>query len=92
MLPVWKAEDAEFTETHDPMSYYHELQLADFIDAIREDREPLVNGETGRKTVELITAVYRSQRDHKPIKFPLEAEDTPDFDGRLTHPLYSRSK
>lgn len=92
MLPIWKAEDAEFTETHDPMSYYHELQLTDFIDAIRENREPLVNGETGRKTVELITAVYRSQRDHKPIKFPLEAEDTPDFDGRLTHPLYSRSK
>ena len=90
-LPDWKAKDAAFTETHDPMSYYHELQLRDFLDAIANGREPLVNGVAGRKTVELITAIYRSQRDHQAIRFPLTPESGPDFDGRTSHPLYSRT-
>lgn len=91
-LADWKTEDAAFTEAHDPMRYYHELQLRDFLDAIENGREPLVNGEAGRKTVELITAVYRSQRDRKPIKFPLNSADDADFDGRLSYPLYSRTR
>ena len=37
-------------------------------------REPMVNGDDGRMSVELFTAIYRSQRDQGPIKFPLQAE------------------
>jgi len=34
--------------------------------------------------VEMFTAIYRSQRDGRPVKFPLDAQDgSEDFDGRL---------
>lgn len=83
-LQAWINEDSEFFNSIDATVYYIERQIEDFINAIKEDREPLVNGEEGRKTVELFTAIYRSQRDNKPIKFPLKAEiDRDDYDGRV---------
>ena len=61
------------------------LQDEDFCDAIISDRKPMTSGEEGRITVELFTAIYRSQRDNKPIKFPLEPEyNRNDFDGRIS--------
>ncbi|UCF95919.1 MAG: Gfo/Idh/MocA family oxidoreductase [Spirochaetaceae bacterium] len=84
MLEKWKQEDTEFFETIDAASYYHRLQIQDFLQAILEDREPLVSGEEGRKTVELFTGIYRSNRDGRPVRFPLEPEDDrQDFDGRF---------
>ncbi len=93
MLPGWQEEDRQFARTHDTMSYYHHLQIKDMLNAISEDREPMVNGEEGRKSVEVFTAIYRSQRDHTPVKFPLLAEkDREDYDGRLSYiPLTHRS-
>lgn len=46
----------------------HQRQLEDFVAAIREDREPLVNGEEGRKPLEIIIALYESARTGKPVK------------------------
>jgi hypothetical protein len=44
----------------------------------------MMTGEEGRKTVELFTAIYRSQRDNQVIQFPLVLEaDRNDLDGRL---------
>jgi predicted dehydrogenase len=57
------------------MSHYHYLQIQDFVEAILNDRPPMVSGEEGRKTVELFTAIYRSQRERRPIPFPLVSED-----------------
>lgn len=50
---------------------YHAIQIRDFLQAIQEKREPLVNGEEGRKAVELLTAIYRSGRTGEPVRFPL---------------------
>jgi predicted dehydrogenase len=58
---------ARFREVN-PTSHYHALQIQDFLQAVRDDRPPLVTGEDGRAVVELFTAVYRSQRDHRPIR------------------------
>jgi predicted dehydrogenase len=66
------------------MYHFHTLQIQDFLDAIEQGRSPLVTLEDGRRTVELITAIYRSQRDGRPVKFPLRPEDSSDFDGRLS--------
>lgn len=83
-MEVWKEQDSVFFRTINPMEYYIQLQVEDFISAIIENRKPLITGEEGRKTVELFTAIYRSQRDGKPVKWPLEPElDRQDFDGRL---------
>ena len=49
----------------------HAAQLADFVAALRENREPLVNGEEARKSLEIILAVYRSAREGREIKLPL---------------------
>jgi Predicted dehydrogenases and related proteins len=91
LLELWQSQDREFADAHDVMTYYHQIQIADFLDAILEDREPMVNGEEGRKVVEIITAIYRSQRDRAPVRFPLAAEpDRGDYDGRMGYPLFSR--
>jgi predicted dehydrogenase len=48
-----------------------ERQIEDFLNALEENREPLITGEDGRRTVELFTAIYRSTRENAPVKFPL---------------------
>ena len=83
-LEKWTKEDSEFFNSIDPTVYYMERQIEDFLEALEEGCESLVSGSDGRKTVELFTAIYRSQRDNKVIKFPLNPErDRDDFDGRL---------
>ena len=84
LLPQWQAEDEARCQQVDVMSHYHALQIADFLDAILADRLPAVDGREGRKHVELFTAIYRSQRDRRPVPFPLSAELGAElFDGRL---------
>lgn len=69
---VWKKEDAEIFFREDPTEHYHQVQIQDFIDAVSEGRRPLVSGEDGRKSAELLEAIYRSSRLGIPVKFPLE--------------------
>lgn len=83
LLEKWKKEDADFFSKIDPTFYFHERQFEGFINAIINGKKPLIDGEEGRKTVEIFTAIYRSTRDKKPIKFPLKSEYGNDFDGRL---------
>jgi UDP-N-acetyl-2-amino-2-deoxyglucuronate dehydrogenase len=46
----------------------HRLQFIDMINAIQEDREPLVNGEEGLKPLKIILAIYESARTGQPIE------------------------
>lgn len=80
MLEKWKKEDTDIFNKYDPTVYYIQCQIEDFINAIKNDTDPLVDGEAGRKTVELFTAIYRSSRDNAPVKFPLKHE--PGLEGR----------
>lgn len=83
-LRDWIKEDSDFFNSINSAEYYHRLQFEDFMDALIEGRKPMVSGEEGRVTVEIFTAIYRSQRDGKPIKFPLMPEyGRADFDGRI---------
>ncbi|MDR6882204.1 Gfo/Idh/MocA family oxidoreductase [Bacillus sp. 3255] len=45
----------------------HFILVDDLIQAIRENRDPLVSGEEGRKAVDLILAIYESARTGKEI-------------------------
>lgn len=78
----WKMEDVRHFSSIDPMTHYMERQIEDFLFALDENRDPLVTGEDGRRTVELFTAIYRSTRDNLPIKLPLYPENKHDMDGR----------
>ena len=84
LLENWVREDSDLFNRIDPTVYYMERQIEDFLYALDENREPLVNGIDGRRTVELFTAIYRSTRDHAPVKFPLIPEIGNDMDGRLS--------
>jgi predicted dehydrogenase len=74
MLKEWVKQDTETFNNCDPTVKYMQYQIEDYLDAIENNREPSVTGEEGRRTVELFTAIYRSTRDNKPVKFPLQPE------------------
>jgi predicted dehydrogenase len=55
----------------DPKAISHEghrRQLADFVAAVRENRSPRVDGREGRKSVDLICAIYESNRTGSVVK------------------------
>ncbi|MCE9566079.1 MAG: Gfo/Idh/MocA family oxidoreductase [Planctomycetes bacterium] len=57
----------------DPKSINHEghrRQLADFVDAVRGKRLPKVDGREGKKSVELICAIYESNRTGRLVELP----------------------
>jgi predicted dehydrogenase len=70
----WKAQDAALFGGADPMGHFHRLQIADFLHAVLDGRQPAVTAADGRSTVELFTAIYRATRDGKTVQFPLSAE------------------
>ncbi len=74
MLETWKKDDSDIFNSIDAIMYYHERQIEDFIRAVLNGTKPLIDGEDGRKTVEIFTAIYRSNRDKRPVKFPLQPE------------------
>jgi predicted dehydrogenase len=45
----------------------HMLQLSDFVQAIRDNRPPLVDGREGRKSVSAICAIYEAAKTGKTI-------------------------
>jgi len=49
----------------------HKLVIKDMIEAILDNREPLLNGWEARKSVEIVLAVYKSARSGKEIVLPL---------------------
>lgn len=61
----------------------HTALYADVIDAIGSNREPYVNGEAGRRALELVLAIYKSAAENRPVKFPLANVSTLDFKGRF---------
>jgi UDP-N-acetyl-2-amino-2-deoxyglucuronate dehydrogenase len=75
LLTQFQAEDRARFASIDASQHYHALQIRDFLRACLEGRPPLVTGEDGREVVALFTAIYRSHRERRPIKFPLRAED-----------------
>ena len=81
LLARWQAEDRATARTGTPEQLYHARQVEDFLDAVAADRDPAVSGEDGRSVVEIFTAIYRSQRDRRPVQFPLKPETAPALDG-----------
>ena len=52
-------------------SHGHQAQIADMVQAIRENRPPIVDGREARKAIEIISGIYRSSQSGKPISLPL---------------------
>jgi predicted dehydrogenase len=50
----------------------HRDQLSDFVRSIEQRRAPLVDGKEGRKSVEIIRAIYKSAETGTTVNLPLE--------------------
>jgi len=60
----------ELGDIDDPWSYpqtRHRLQFQDMVDAIREDRDPVLTGEDARESLAIVMAIYESSRTGKEV-------------------------
>ena len=69
LLSHFQAEDRARFRQIDGTSHYHMLQIQDFLQSILGQSRPIVTGKEGRIVVALFTAIYRSQRERRPIPF-----------------------
>ena len=61
----------------------HSKLYADVVEAIRQNRKPYVDGEAGRRALELVLAIYQAASTGERVKFPLKDCSTLDFAGRF---------
>jgi predicted dehydrogenase len=61
----------------------HALTFADMIDAIAKNRKPFVDATDGRNALEVILAIYKSQKTGLPVKLPLKDFGTLDMIGEF---------
>ena len=59
----------------------HTSLFADMMDAIANDRKPYVDAVAGRNALEMILAIYKSQKTGLPVKLPLTDFATTDMAG-----------
>ena len=59
----------------------HTSLFADMIQAIQENRRPYVDGYAGRDALELVLAIYKSQKEGKPVKLPLKSFSSREMEG-----------
>ena len=51
------------------------------IEAIKDDRPPYVDAEAGRRALEVVLAIYRSQLTGLPVHLPLQDFASVDMTG-----------
>ena len=59
----------------------HTSLYTDVIEAIKTDRKPYVDGYAGRNALEVVLAIYKSQKTGMPVKLPLENFASVDLTG-----------
>lgn len=61
----------------------HTSLFADVIDAIQKNRKPYVDAYAGRRALEMILAIYKSQKTGEIVKFPLTEFASIDMKGEF---------
>lgn len=61
----------------------HTVLYADVIDAINNNRSPYVDAVAGRNALEIVLAIYKSQKTGMPIKLPLRDFASTDMVGEF---------
>jgi predicted dehydrogenase len=82
-LETWRFSDAALVDDtedrvlnpneKDPPTVYgfgHAALFRDVVEAIEKGRAPLVSGEKGKKALEIILAIYKSQKTGQPVDLP----------------------
>lgn len=61
----------------------HTSLYADVIDAIKTDRKPYVDANAGKNALELVLAIYQSQKEGKVVQLPLKKFASVDMMGEF---------
>ena len=61
----------------------HTSLFADMMDAIENDRKPYVDAVAGRNALEMVLAIYKSQKTGMPVKLPLDDFASVDMMGEF---------
>src|SRR5215472_4849130 len=71
----WPAEVArrEQAAGSEPTELGHFAQIADMVGVVRDGRRPLVYGEEGRRSLEVVLAIYAAAREGREVTIPLPA-------------------
>ena len=87
LLAGFQAEDQALRGRARSTVVYHARQIQDFLEAVLEDRPPAGHRRGRPRRRRDVHAIYRSQRDGRPVRLPLAPElDRDDMDGRLAAP------
>ncbi len=84
-------------------AYYHSIpdlkyeghtgEIDDILTALERGGRPMITGEDGRKTVELISAIYKAGCTRSVVRLPIEKEDDYyTFQGILKHAIHFYEK
>ncbi len=70
-------------ETSNVYGNGHTSLFADMIDAVQNDRKPYVDAYAGRDALELVLAIYKSQKEGHAVRLPLENFASTDMEGEF---------
>lgn len=80
-------KDEEFKQLYEQTTNVygngHGRLFANVIDCIKNDKQPLVDARAGKRALELVLAIYKSQKEGKPVKLPLEDFSSLDMVGEF---------
>lgn len=91
-IDVWDFADEDETDkknkgleeaTSNVYGNGHTSLFADMIDAIEHDRKPYVDAVAGRNALEMVLAIYKSQKTGMPVKLPLDDFASEDMMGEF---------
>ena len=89
-----KKELQEFWEAVPPLAYEgHTGEIDDILSALEKGGRPLITGVDGRRTVEVITAIYKAGFTGQQVKLPIDSRDEYyTFDGVLKNATHFYEK
>lgn len=70
-----KALEESFKAYPDLVYTEHDGQIENMIAALEQNKKPLICGEDGRRTIELIAGIYQSAFTGRPTAFPMTEKD-----------------
>ena len=69
-------EISDYNDLLEPCRYEgHTGQIENILTALETGGKPAITGCDGRRTIELITAIYKSGATHQTVKLPITADD-----------------
>ena len=91
-IDVWRFADAEAADadkqglreaTSNVYGNGHTSLFADMMEAIEQNRKPYVDAVAGRNALEMVLAIYKSQKTGAPVKLPLQDFASTDMAGEF---------